>query len=69
MELRELIEALKPTTLAAVAVDIEDMGKGASFELAQFGRRCERELENLVGKDEAQMMIEQDAGSLVDGNA
>jgi len=66
MELSELIGAMRPTTLAAVCVDIENMGKGASFDLAQFGGRCERELSAIVGDDDAQMMIEQEAGGLVE---
>ena len=66
MKTKELMMALKPTTLAAIVVDVEDTGTGASAELIQFGRTCERMLENLVGKDEAQMMIEQEAGELVE---
>lgn len=66
MRLQELIQALRPTTLAALCFDIENMGTGASVELIQFGSQCEQALEINVGVDEAQMMIEQEAGSLVE---
>lgn len=66
MRLQDLIQALRPTTLAAVCFDIENMGTGASGELSQFGRQCERALEINVGAYEAQMMIEQEAGAIVE---
>ena len=66
MRLQDLIQELRPTTLAAVCVDIENIGSGASGDLIQFGRQCERALEIHVGADEAQMMIEQEAGCMVE---
>lgn len=66
MMLQEIIQALRPTTLAAVCFDIENMGTVASGELRSFGRQCERALEINVGADEAQVMIEQEAGAIVE---
>jgi len=63
VNLKDLIGCLRPTTLAAVVVDCEDHGSPA---LVQFGQMCEAELESNVGIDEARLMIEAEAGTLVD---
>ena len=59
MTLREIIATFRPMTLAGVVADVEELGSGATADQLNLARLCEQELENIVGHDEAQMMLEQ----------
>lgn len=61
MKISEFLTELRPTTLAAVVVDCEESRDG---HMTAFGMLAQRQLETLVGVDEAQTMIEDEAGGL-----
>lgn len=54
----EIVEALRPTALAEIICDIEELGDRATPSQIHFKDLCVTALAANVGEDEARLMIE-----------